>query len=452
MTVHQRPSREAIPVTSPTHPGRGRWNWKRFAQGVWIVVALLLLAYFVASIPVAYQSLQIVCILPNPMQCSNNGQLTAGNVQALAHLHLSIGSYVGFLVALNVTVSLLFWVVGVLIFWRKSQEWSGLFFSLLLVLIGATGQLAYVVAGISVTTQTPLILQLLVNVSRVTGAVQGAALAAFLLTFPTGRFTPRWSWVLIVLTVVEGVLPGSSNSVVNVAEVVASPLTYGVMVGVQVYRYARVYDPVQQQQTKWFVFAFGVAISLLFLYVPGAFVPSLSAADSWYQLLPFGLFSLVLLPLSVGIAILRYRLWDIDVIINRTLVYGSLTALLALLYFGLIFALQYLLRGIISQNNDVAIVVSTLAIAALFQPLRHRTQRIIDRRFYRSKYDAAKTVEAFSATLRNEVDLSQLRDHLLNVVQETMQPAHVSLWLRSTQRHTEEPLLLEKPTTVEKGL
>src|SRR5207247_1257416 len=116
--------------------------------------------------------------------------------------------------------------------------------------------------------------------------------------------------------------------------------------------------------------------------------------------------------------------------INRTLVYGSLTALLTLVYVGLVISLQALLRGLISQDNSVAIVISTLAIAALFQPLRQRMQRLIDRRFYRRKYDAAKIVAAFSTTLRQEVELGQLHEHLLAVVQEAMQPAHSSLWLR----------------------
>ena len=141
----------------------------------------------------------------------------------------------------------------------------------------------------------------------------------------------------------------------------------------------------------------------------------------------------VLIPLSIGIALLRYRLWDIDRVINRTLVYALLSGILAFIYVGLIIALQALLRGIINQTNDVAIVVSTLAIAALFQPLRQRIQRIVDRRFYRSKYDAAKTLAAFSATLRNEINLQQSREQLVAVVQETMQPTFVSLWLRPTQ-------------------
>jgi len=201
--------------------------------------------------------------------------------------------------------------------------------------------------------------------------------------------------------------------------------------GIQVYRYVRVYDAVQRQQVKWFMFALFAGLSLVVVGngILGGLVAPLNAPDSWYQLLngTFTAFLFISLPLAIGIAILRYRLWDIDVIINRTLVYGSLTALLALLYFGLIFGLQFLFQGIFGKNNSVAIVISTLAIAALFQPLRHRLQKIVDRRFYRSKYDAAKIIETFSATLRNEVDLNQLSEHLVAVVQETMQPAHVSL-------------------------
>ena len=153
------------------------------------------------------------------------------------------------------------------------------------------------------------------------------------------------------------------------------------------------------------------------------------------------------IPISIGIAMLRYRLWDIDILINRTLVYGTLTTMLALIYFGLIFAIQFLVRGIINQNNDVAIVVSTLAIYILFQPLRHRIQAIIDHRFYRHKYDATKIIETFSATLRNEVDLSQLSEHLIGVVKETMQPTYVSLWLRKPGKVEDQSMQAGNPSS-----
>lgn len=212
-------------------------------------------------------------------------------------------------------------------------------------------------------------------------------------------------------------------------------LTFATALGVQVYRYMRVYDARQRQQTKWFVFGVSVGVLLNVLYLSiGDLVPAFSQPDSLYQLASGTIraFAFLPIPLTLALAILRYRLWDIDIIINRTLVYGTLTGTLALVYIGSIIGLQALLHGL-TGGNELAIVVSTLVIAALFQPLRQHIQGFIDRRFYRSKYDAARTLAAFSATLRNEVDLDQLSHHLVEVVQETMQPSYVSLWLRKPE-------------------
>jgi hypothetical protein len=151
--------------------------------------------------------------------------------------------------------------------------------------------------------------------------------------------------------------------------------------------------------------------------------------------------SFLLIPLTIGVAVLRSHLFDIDLLINRTLVYGSLTTVLVALYFGGIVLLQRLFVALTSEQSTLAVVASTLLIAALFNPLRRRIQSFIDRRFYRSKYDARKTLEGFSSKLRDETDLKALSDDLVGVVRETMQPAHVTLWLRphTAQWGSEEP-------------
>jgi hypothetical protein len=180
----------------------------------------------------------------------------------------------------------------------------------------------------------------------------------------------------------------------------------------------------ERQQIKWFAAA--AALTLVWYLVFGQSTRELPEAIVALA----SILVLQTIPVATGIAILRYRLYDIDRIINRTLVYGSLTVTLVALYFGGIVVLQRIFVTLTGQQSTLAVVASTLLIAALFTPLRRRIQGFIDRRFYRSKYDARKTLEAFSAQLREETDLNALSEDLVGVVRETMQPAHVSLWLR----------------------
>jgi PAS domain S-box-containing protein len=199
---------------------------------------------------------------------------------------------------------------------------------------------------------------------------------------------------------------------------------------------------VERQQVKWFAYAVAVLAASATL----AYVVSETMGVVWLGWVSSVLVivSVVGLPVAVGVAILRYHLYNIDLLINRTLVYGSLTAVLAAVYLGSIVLFQVIFRTFTGQRSQLAVVVSTLAIAALFTPLRRRIQSFIDRRFYRRKYDARKTLEAFSAKLRDATDLDALSDDLVELVRETMQPTRVSLWLRSPERAKEAT---EKATT-----
>jgi hypothetical protein len=270
----------------------------------------------------------------------------------------------------------------------------------------------------------------------------------FLLLFPTGRLpSSRWRPVLwgvvgffVFFTLVVLLSPVSSDvrlpflrnplgielEVMDyLLEVVflGLPLLPMVSGAAVVVRFRRSRGD-ERQQIKWFAYAVAIMVVVF---------------ASWFSLALAGLtfpgalmwtVPLLGLPVAVGIAILKHHLYDIDVIINRTLVYGSLTVTLALVYGGCVFSMQYAVRALSGQSSQLAVVASTLAIAALFGPLRRRVQSFIDRRFYRRRYDVAKTLEAFGARLRDETDLDSLGEGLTGVVRETVQPARVSLWLR----------------------
>jgi hypothetical protein len=281
------------------------------------------------------------------------------------------------------------------------------------------------------------------TISRVLGLGNQAALwlvPFLLLLFPTGRLPSRrwrplaWISALSGATITVLVLlfqsPDKVGGVVTLVAVVTSSAIFATLVLSALslvirYRGAR---GVERQQVKWFAFAAVLAVLVFLGEVNG--LSELLGQTLWNLL---SVVANVCLYAAVGIAILRYRLYDIDIIINRTLVYGSLTVMLVLVYFGGVTATQALFQTLTGQQRlpQLAVVVSTLAIAALFTPLRRRIQSLIDRRFYRRKYDAAKTLDVFSTKLRDETDLDELSDDLVSVVHETMQPEHVSLWLKS---------------------
>jgi hypothetical protein len=268
-----------------------------------------------------------------------------------------------------------------------------------------------------------------------------------LLLFPTGRLpSSRWqpfAWGSVVVILVAVILtastplPSSGSEIRASFEEPPSPIQFsvlllGLVAAVSVVVGRRNARGVERQQIKWLLYAapisfFGSSLKIAVVY----FIQLEGPWGLWisYILVAVGGLSG---PIAIGVAILRYRLYNIDVLINRTLVYGSLTALLAAVYFGGVTATQAIVRVLTGQEQQpqLVVVASTLVIAALFNPLRRRIQSVIDRRFYRKKYDARKTLEAFSATLKDETDLKALSDDLVGVVRETMQPAHVSLWLR----------------------
>jgi len=401
-------------------------SWLVLARVGWIVVTVTLVILNIIALPDTYVA--YFTFTPQVMQ-------------DLHRLGLSPTLYGILQIVENVPVQLVYLALALLLFLRRSDDRMALFCSFMLVTFGNALPLYDFNSGTIVPSlATNAVLRIITLVLFAAGA---ASFVIFFYLFPSGQFAPRWTrWcALLVVAYWLAVIffPTLPSNAGGPATYVI-PLSLLSAVVAQVYRYRRISTLRERQQTKWVVFGFTLAILLLVVYLLIGFLLPPSIQNEFQNnpvlenLNPVFPIAYLLIAICIFIAVLRTRLWDIDILINKTLVYSLLTGILAAIYLGLIFALQYLLRGIINQNNDVAIVVSTVAIFALIQPLRHRIQRIIDRRFYRSKYDAAKIIANFNSTLRDEVDLNTLSEHLVAVVQETMQPTHVSLWLRKPDR------------------
>jgi hypothetical protein len=389
------------------------------ARTAWVAVAVVALGQFVISVPARYDQ------LANP---------TARVGAALTELGLSTGGYALYNVTLDAVFVSIFAMVAIVIFWRRSDDPMALLVATMLVVWGPLNGL-FVLTPSATAGRYPALEATLGLTLTYVGYM---AWMLFFYLFPSGRFVPRWTrWLALLYGVGFFGLwtftpfgPPSWPPLLFNAALLVVWCSFPVA---QLYRYTRVSDRTQRQQTKWVVFGVAVAIAgaLTTIFTVGASVdlPPEEVGPKMLSMLLMDTFMLFI-PLSIGVAVLRARLFDIDVVINRTLVYGSLTVTLVALYFGGIVVLQSVFVVLTGQQSTLAVVASTLLIAALFNPLRRRIQSFIDRRFYRRKYDARKTLEAFSVKLRDETDLQTLNNDLVGVVRETMQPAHVFLWLR----------------------
>jgi hypothetical protein len=434
------PAAGAVPDTPDTRlRGRGLF----LARVGWGACAAVIVGLYLLSLPPYVAFLQTPC---RGASCSIHGALDPAKIQALHQLGLSLGGYSALFVAFSVVFVLVSCGIITVIVWRRSEDWMALFVALFVnaLAFGSRDAPPDVLPLANAAWWLPV---------RVGHLLSAVLLYLFFFLFPSGRFVPRWTrWVAagyILYAFAQAALPRASPLNVENWPVGFSVLFYPYylplfLIGLfaQVYRYRRVSTPAQRRQTKWVVLGTVVALGgTLGVLLPPLLVPALQQ-DGLYSLFVNLVVSVALtfLVVCITVAVLHSRLFDIDVIIRRTLVYGTLTAVLAAVYVGIVIGTQAVVQALTGQSGQqpVFIVASTLLVAALFNPLRRGIQAAIDRRFYRKKYDAERTLAAFGASLGSEADLERMRERVLAVVQQTMQPAHVSLWLRPPERRSTE--------------
>lgn len=405
----------------------------RLPRLLWIGLTAGMIVLFLVSLPTTFDHLLMVC---RHGTCDST-QLSVSRADALSRLHIARSLYAGYFIGLFVLFAAVCVAVGVVVFLRRSTDRGALVVATFLVTLGVS--FPDVIDWQS--SQGPA----WAFVSSLLYAFFAVVTLAFFYLFPDGRFVPSWTrWLLMAATywqITNAYLPTTPLNPQNWPQPLpAVPFVLLLLSALyaQVYRYRRLSTPLERQQTKLVVIGVTGALLIfvaLVLLAGLALTPAQrdNVIGTWVALTVYQLVWLAV-PISVGSAILRYRLYDIDVLINRALVYGSATVSVAAVYVGGVIALQALFRAISGQNSDLAIAVATLCVAALFNPWRRRLQIFIDRRFYRRKYDAGRTLAAFSAKLRDEVDLDTLSQDLIAVLHETVQPTKTAIWLPEQER------------------
>jgi hypothetical protein len=401
-------------------------GWQLAAARVaWATLALGATVLFAAALPARHAQLQTACAAG---ACASGQVAAATLVPSGAHLPTPV--YAGAILGFDLIFAAVYIATALVIFWRRSDDRMALFVSLMLVLWGLT------FTGImKALAQLHPVWFVPTTSVRFLGA---ALITVFFYVFPDGRFVPYWARWLAGIWVFSQIpkyfWPVSSLNPDRwpfALTFVVSAGFLGVMIALQVYRYRWVSSARRRRQTKWVVLGIVVSLTGYLIVLLVEYVVNPRPGSAGYVVGAALLnASLLLIPIAIAIAILRDQLYDIDLLINRSLVYGILTGVLATLYAASIFLLGWFVRSLTHRQDDsLAIVISTLGVAALFQPLRRRVQFGIERRFYRRRYNAARALEAFGAALHNEVEMATLGEQLVAIIERTMEPAHVSLVL-----------------------
>ena len=405
-------------------------RWLMPLRIVWVACAILLFAIYFVGMQPQYNEMRQICLT----EACRMLTITPEEFQIIQSVGLTMESYALAQMLLEAYLVVIFTGLAFLVFWLRSDTWVGYIISLAFLFLGLVFLAEEVRTMVRLYPNLQLLSDILISISV-------GLLIMLLYLFPDGQFVPRWlRWIAVTLFVIlllDPFVNQSGQRTTSGTMVIIFVFLVGALLGLysQIYRYRKVSTPTQRQQTKWVLFGFMSMFTGMMFWAVFAEVAPLSPG------LPRLLFYLSLLPqyilmgifpITVVISMMRYRLWDIDLVIRRTLQYAILTGLLILTYFGAVVILQ----GIISSftgatNTPMVTVMTTLLIAALFNPLRKRVQNFIDRRFYRKKYDAQQVLAQFAQTAQDETDMVALQAELLRVVQETIQPERVGLWLNN---------------------